>query len=55
MTVQKAKKLLGEEIKDLADEQIMKLINDIGSICDVILDVVIKEHLTHKKENVYYG
>lgn len=55
MSIEQARAILQEEAADLTDGQILDLIQNTGNICDGILDVLVKQHLTQKKKEAYYG
>lgn len=39
MTIQEAREILGPEIEDLSDEQVLDLIKDSSRFCDGLLEV----------------
>lgn len=55
MTVEQARDILQEEIQNLTDEEVLTLISGVGGICDTILNVILKNHLTPQREGVYDG
>jgi hypothetical protein len=40
MTVKRARKILGEELVDLSDNEVQEMINRDMQFCDAILDVI---------------
>jgi|GEM_PF-2880816 hypothetical protein len=38
MSIQKARQLLGEEYKDLSNEEIEKLVDMLKSICSIVVE-----------------
>lgn len=55
MTINRTRELLGEEVKNLSDEEISKLIAQASRFCDVILDLVNRKILTQKNIGVKNG
>lgn len=43
MSIQKARQLLGEEYKDLSNEEIEQLIDMLKSICSIVVENYINE------------
>ncbi len=44
MTIQQARNILGESIKHLTDDEISYLIYEVGTICDEIINIVVKDN-----------
>lgn len=55
MTIEAARQILGEEIQNLTDKEVLILIADVGSVCDTILDVIVNRDLKHIGKGVYDG
>lgn len=54
MTVEKARHILGEEIVDLTDNQVVTLIQQVGGLCDGILDMFVmdKSNCHHHQDSL---
>ena len=50
MTIEAARQILGEEIQDLNNDEVLALIADVGSMCDTILDVIVGKDLTLERK-----
>lgn len=51
MTIQRTRELLGDEVKDLTDEQITQLIQSTGAFCEELLKVIVTDLLQAQKES----
>lgn len=44
MTVERARELLSNEVKNLSDNDVQKLIDRDYQLCDALLDVIVNSH-----------
>lgn len=55
MTIEKTRELLGDEIQDFTDLEVLALIQYTGALVDSILDIFVRNHLTRKLKGVQNG
>lgn len=46
MTIERTRELLGEDVADLTDEEVLRLIQQRSDFCDVLFEMIEKELLT---------
>ncbi len=53
MTIERTRELLGQDVVDLTDEEVLQLIQQRSDLCDVLLEMIEKELLTQsgKEDN----
>lgn len=50
MTVERTRELLGEDIKDLSDSEVLSFIQQRSDFCDILLEMIEASLLTPVKE-----
>jgi len=55
MTIEKTREILGNDVEELSDAEIIYLIQSTSSVVDSIFDLYIKKNLTRKSKGVQNG
>jgi len=50
MTIERTRELLGEDVADLLDEEVLLLIKQRSDFCDILLEMIESNLLTLEKE-----
>lgn len=49
MTIERTRELLGEDVADLTDKEVLSLIQHRSDLCDILLEMIEKELIPSKQ------
>lgn len=55
MTLARTRELLGDEVKDLSDKELLDIIASANRFCDTVLDIILDKLLTENIQSVKKG